>query len=142
MGNYNFDSRIVWCSFIIATYTLIRSENSSVNERIRERIAELFFLSAFHFIADISSLINKTKYGCIESIILCFWYFAWYVGSIIALVFYAKVDDLCTGVILGHLSFYTCVSILYALHVFLEYTKNIRNIDQQENLINVNPQNV
>lgn len=138
----NYDSRIVWCSLIIATYTLIRSENSDVNERIYERIIELFFLNAFHFITEISSLINKTKYGCLESFVLCFWYFVWYCGSFIALVINEKINDLCTGVIFGHLIFYTCVSILFAFDAFLEYKTGIHNIDQQENPINVNQQNV
>jgi hypothetical protein len=115
-----------------------------------------FFLAALHFIVEFCHLMNKTEYGCLESSILCVWYFVWYIGSLATLVSNKKINDLCTGIILAHLIAYTILLITYVSKMIIECRKIIvqrNNIDidnnnnnnnnrLEDNLIDGNAQNV
>jgi hypothetical protein len=148
MKNNNFSLCFVWFSLVVVTYTLIKSINSDVDAKIYERIEELFFLCALHFIVEFCYLINKTEYGCLESSILCVWYFVWYIGSVATLVSNKKINDLCTGVILGHLITYTILLITYVCKIILECRKSVMqrnnngNNGGEDHLIDNNVQNV
>jgi hypothetical protein len=115
MNLTKFVLRITWTSFVVAMYSLFRSDSYDTNEQIQEKLTELLFLSAFHFVTELSSIITKTEYGCLEAAILKLWYLAWYIGSSIVLIKNQKLDDLSSNVIFVHLIVYT---LIFITHIF------------------------
>lgn len=113
---------------------MIRSENTNdIDEKVYGCIKSLFFLSAFHCVVEINSLAKNISYGCLETIVLYFWYFFWYIGGILVLVSNGKINDLCTGLILAHLIFYTIIALLNVSSAYKEIKKILRRDNNNNN---------